>query len=185
LAAGAIGSVIGNPCDLALVRMQADSTLPKAERRNYSNVFDALGRIVKDEGVLSLWKGSIPTVCRAMSLNCAMLVSYDTVKEKAIAKLGKDAYYQVAFYSAMTAAVCTALASLPFDNMKTKIQKQKADANGVLPYKNIVDCCKKTVAREGVTGLWAGLPTYYFRVGPHAIITLLVADALKLRMMKN
>jgi len=38
---------------------------------------------------------------------------------------------------------------------------------------------KKTVAKEGVTGLWAGLPTFYFRVGPHAIITLLVAETLK------
>jgi len=33
-----------------------------------------------------------------------------------------------------------------------------------------------SLAKEGVTGLWAGLPTYYFRVGPHAIITLLAAE---------
>jgi len=30
LLAGALGSIVGNPCDLALVRMQADSTLPEA-----------------------------------------------------------------------------------------------------------------------------------------------------------
>ena len=30
MTAGALGSFIGNPCDLALVRMQADSTLPEA-----------------------------------------------------------------------------------------------------------------------------------------------------------
>jgi solute carrier family 25 oxoglutarate transporter 11 len=29
--------------------------------------------------------------------------------------------------------------SLPFDNAKTKIQKMKPDANGVMPYKNIFD----------------------------------------------
>ena len=27
-----------------------------AERRNYTNVFNALGRITKEEGVLTLWR---------------------------------------------------------------------------------------------------------------------------------
>ncbi|CAO2161500.1 unnamed protein product [Urochloa humidicola] len=77
LTAGAIGASVGSPADLALIRMQADSTLPAAQRRNYKNAFHALYRIVADEGVLSLWKGAGPTVVRAMSLNMGMLASYD------------------------------------------------------------------------------------------------------------
>ena len=46
MVAGSLGSFVGNPCDLALVRMQADSALPEAERRNYKNVADAFTRIV-------------------------------------------------------------------------------------------------------------------------------------------
>jgi solute carrier family 25 oxoglutarate transporter 11 len=42
---GAIGSVIANPTDMALIRFQSDNNLPAAEKRNYKNVFDALGRI--------------------------------------------------------------------------------------------------------------------------------------------
>lgn len=76
-------------------------------------------------------------------------------------------------------SVFTAVFSLPFDNIKTKMQKQKPDANGVVPYKNIAECFQKSLAREGVTGFWAGLPTYYFRVGPHAIITLLSLEQYK------
>ena len=30
--------------------------LPVAERRNYKNVFNALGRICKEEGVLTMWR---------------------------------------------------------------------------------------------------------------------------------
>ncbi len=45
--AGFCGSLLANPADLALVRMQADSQLPLSERRNYKNVVDALGRISK------------------------------------------------------------------------------------------------------------------------------------------
>lgn len=77
LTAGAIGACIGSPADLALIRMQADATLPLAQRRHYKNAFHALIRIVADEGVLALWKGAGPTVVRAMALNMGMLASYD------------------------------------------------------------------------------------------------------------
>ena len=83
---------------------------------------------------------------------------------------------KVNFASSMIAAVATAVGSLPFDNIKTKMQKQKPDANGVMPYKSMPDCIAKSLAKEGITGFWAGLPTYYFRVGPHAIITLMAAE---------
>ena len=71
---------MGNPADLALVRMQADARLPEAERRNYGNVVNAFRRIVKDEGFFALWRGATPTVIRAIVLNLAMLSSYDEVK---------------------------------------------------------------------------------------------------------
>jgi solute carrier family 25 oxoglutarate transporter 11 len=91
LLAGAIGSFIGNPCDLALVRMQADSTLPVAERRNYRNVFDAFRRIVSEEGITSCWNGATPTMARAISLNVAMLVTYDESKERLTKYMGPGA----------------------------------------------------------------------------------------------
>lgn len=176
LVAGTLGSFVGNPADLSLVRMQADSASPAAERRNYTGVGDAIKRTISEEGVTALWKGAVPTMTRAVSLNIAMMVSNDTAKEILEKKLGKDRKYTVVLTAAMISAVCTAVGSLPFDNIKTKMQKQKPNAEGVLPYKNLMDCVQKSVAREGVTGFWAGLPTYYFRVGPHAIITLLAAE---------
>lgn len=36
--------------------MTADGKLPPAERRGYKNVFNALFRITKEEGILALWK---------------------------------------------------------------------------------------------------------------------------------
>ncbi len=47
LFSGAVGSLMANPTDVALIRFQADNSLPKSERRNYKNVFDALHRITK------------------------------------------------------------------------------------------------------------------------------------------
>jgi len=87
--AGGLGSFVGNPADLCLVRMQADSTLPAAERRNYTGVFNALTRIVKEEGITALWKGAVPTMSRAVALNVAMMVSYEEAKEKLVVATGK------------------------------------------------------------------------------------------------
>jgi solute carrier family 25 oxoglutarate transporter 11 len=120
--AGMFGSFVGNPCDLALVRMQADTVLPEAERRNYNNVFDALKRIPTEEGITALWKGAVPTMTRAVSLNLCMMVSYDSAKDFATASLGPSASpFTVQFGSSMIAAISVAVGSLPFDNIKTKM----------------------------------------------------------------
>jgi len=72
--------VAGNPADLALIRMQSDGLKPLAERANYKGVFDALGRIARQEGVGALWSGAAPTVVRAMALNFGQLAFFSEAK---------------------------------------------------------------------------------------------------------
>lgn len=81
MTAGGVASIVGTPCDVALVRMQADSMVPAAQRRNYTGIFDALRRIVREEGVAKLWRGAAPTVVRAVFLNAALLATNDQMKE--------------------------------------------------------------------------------------------------------
>ncbi|KAI6687870.1 hypothetical protein NL676_024698 [Syzygium grande] len=50
LVAGAVGAMVGNPADVAMVRMQADGRLPVHQRRNYRSVVDALASMSKQEG---------------------------------------------------------------------------------------------------------------------------------------
>ena len=78
----------------------------------------------------------------------------------------------------MVSGFLSSFVSLPFDNAKTKIQKMKKDANGKFPYKNIFDAMSKTIVNEGVTKLWVGFPTFYFRIAPHVCITLVTQDFL-------
>lgn len=61
--------------------MTSDGRLPLAERRNYKNVFDALLRMAREEGVFTLWRGAIPTMGRAMVVNAAQLASYSQAKQ--------------------------------------------------------------------------------------------------------
>ena len=61
--------------------MTADGRLPAAERRNYKNVFDAIMRMIREEGLFTLWRGAIPTMGRAMVVNAAQLASYSQAKQ--------------------------------------------------------------------------------------------------------
>lgn len=41
---GGVGAIVGNPADLVMIRMSADGQLPPEKRRNYTHVFNAIGR---------------------------------------------------------------------------------------------------------------------------------------------
>lgn len=72
-AAGGIGSFIGTPTEVALVRMASETKLPPSRRRNYSNVLDCIKTVVREEGVANLWRGASPTVTRATLLTSCQL----------------------------------------------------------------------------------------------------------------
>ena len=178
LFAGAVGAFVGNPADLSLVRMQADATLPLDQRRNYKGVFDAFRSIVRDEGVTSLWKGSLPTVVRAMALNLGMLATFDQAKEHFATVLGGPGVAASLSASALS-GFGAAFMSLPFDFIKTRIQKMRPDAHGNLPYKGSLDCAMKVMKAEGPLAFYAGFPTYFTRIAPHAMLVLLLVDAFE------
>lgn len=79
MTAGAVGAFVGTPAEISLIRMTADGRLPPNERRNYKNVFDAMIRMVREEGLFVLWRGAIPTMGRAMVVNAAQLATYSQV----------------------------------------------------------------------------------------------------------
>lgn len=186
ITSGVLGCFIGNPSDLVLVRFQSDSYLPPEQRRNYKNIFDAFGRIIREEGLYTLWRGSSPTMARAVSITVGQLVSFGEFKRlvnSARGTTGDDLGTRI-ISSSLSGVVC-ATCSLPWDNLKTKLQKMKVDENGVKPYTGLFDCFKKSVASEGFFGLWVGLPTYIIRIAPHSIVSLIVLDYLKYYFMNQ
>jgi len=178
LGAGGIAAVIGNPADLALIRMQADSMLPVAERMGYSNVFTTMGKIVAADGMGGLFAGCLPTASRAMALNFGML-AFNASGKDALKSVGVTGPAQVFGASAIAGFFASAF-SLPFDFVKTMMQKQKPDpVTGELQYKSAVDCAMKIMAEGGPLRFYAGFPTFYVRIAPHAMITLIAQDAIK------
>ncbi|WPH02484.1 putative mitochondrial 2-oxoglutarate/malate carrier protein [Acrodontium crateriforme] len=176
LAAGGLAAMLGNPADLALIRMQSDGLKPVGERANYRGVGDALMRITKNEGILRLWAGAGPTVVRAMALNFGQLAFFSEAKSRLKdTSLGPRA--QTLTASAF-AGFFASFFSLPFDFIKTRLQKQSKGPDGKFPYNGFLDCAQKVVREEGLLRFYRGFATYYVRIAPHAMVTLIVADYL-------
>jgi solute carrier family 25 oxoglutarate transporter 11 len=170
LTAGGVAAMIGNPADLALVRMQSDGLKPPEARANYRSVFDALIRIPKHEGVAALWAGALPTVVRAMALNLGQLTFFAEAKQQLKQHTTMTAQNQT-FAASAIAGFFASFLSLPFDFIKTRLQKQQKDPNtGKLPYRGLLDCARKVVKEEGWLRFYRGFGTYYVRIAPHALV---------------
>lgn len=183
MASGSIAVCIGTPFDIALVRLQSDSMAAPEDRRNYKNVFDALVRTTKEEGVGALYKGLGPNILRGMSMNVGMLACYDQAKE-VVAKVLNDPMENgpaltTKMGSSCVAGFTAALFSLPFDLIKSRLMAQKPDPQtGKMPYKGITDCAVKIFKADGPAGFFAGFSAYYGRCAPHAMIILLSIESI-------
>uniref|UniRef100_A0A0A9ZE86 Mitochondrial 2-oxoglutarate/malate carrier protein n=1 Tax=Lygus hesperus TaxID=30085 RepID=A0A0A9ZE86_LYGHE len=177
MVAGMCGAFVGTPAEVALVRMTSDGRLPPEQRRNYSNAFSALVRIAREEGVVTLWRGALPTMGRAMVVNAAQLASYSQAKEI----LMNTGYFKedilLHFCSSMISGLVTTIASMPVDIAKTRIQNM-AIVDGKPEFTGAIDVLSKVVRNEGVFALWKGFTPYYARLGPHTVLTFIFLEQM-------
>jgi len=175
--AGAVSSFIGTPTEVSLIRMTSDGKLPEAQRRNYKNVFDALFRIIKEEGVLTLWRGCGPTVVRAMIVNAAQLATYSQAKELLI----KSGYFKdninLHFSASMISGFVTTAVSMPVDMAKTRLQNMQV-IDGKPEYKGSMDVCARVVRKHGVLALWKGFTPYFARLGSQTVLIFIFLEQL-------
>uniref|UniRef100_A0A0N5A0L2 Mitochondrial 2-oxoglutarate/malate carrier protein n=1 Tax=Parastrongyloides trichosuri TaxID=131310 RepID=A0A0N5A0L2_PARTI len=177
MTAGAIGSFAGNPTEVALIRMTGDGRLPVDQRRNYKNVFDAIFRITKEEGVLTLWRGCTPTIMRAMVVNAAQLATYSQAKQMILNSKKVEDGILCHFLASMVSGLATTIVSMPVDIVKTRIQSMRT-INGKPEYSGMVDVVKKVIGKEGFFALWKGFTPYYMRLGPHTVITFIILEQM-------
>lgn len=178
LGGGGLAAAMANPAEVGLIRMQSDGMKPPAERANYRSVVDALTRIAKSEGVFALWQGSYPTIIRAMATNFGQLAFFSESKAQ-LKKYTSLSDRNRTFAASTIAGFFAAFFSLPFDFLKTRLQR------GGGAYKGVVDCAVKVTREEGLLRFYRGFGTYFVRIAPHTVITLIVADNLKAVLMPS
>ena len=68
----------------------------------------------------------MPTIARAMAVNCSHLVGYNESKEQLMSYLGeKKETMNIRLVASAISGIVVSFIALPFDNVKTKILKMK------------------------------------------------------------
>ncbi|CAL7933914.1 unnamed protein product [Xylocopa violacea] len=172
---GIVGSFIGTPSDLVLIRMISDIKLPPNERRNYRNAIVGLIDIWRTEGVTGLWRGAVPTMARAAIVNGAQLGTYSKSKMM----LNDTGFFEegivLSFMAAMISGLTMAVTSLPIDVAKTRIQNWTSSAKPP----GVISVLINIAQKEGLPSMWRGFLPYYSRAAPNSIVTMISLDQLR------
>mmetsp|Transcript_7017 Transcript_7017/g.17304 ORF Transcript_7017/g.17304 Transcript_7017/m.17304 type:complete len:368 (+) Transcript_7017:293-1396(+) len=184
---GAIGSFVGTPSEVALVRMSADSKLPVGERRNYTSVQNCLSRIANEEGLAALWRGATPTVARATLLSACQMGVTSQTKGYLIESgyFGPGGQYgngiPMLFCATLVSSFCANIVANPFDVIKSRLQNMSIPdpSSGQKPmYGGMKDCFIKSLQADGPLVLWRGFVPAFVKLAPYSVISLTLLDKL-------
>lgn len=171
---GSAGAAMGNPAELALVRMSADSNIADpAKRRNYRHSLDCIIRVAREEGIAALWRGAAPTILRAAALSGTLLSITSEAKTVISQKTGFAPTSVInMFFSTLIASFAANCVANPFDVVKSRIQQ----ASDPSQYASMMDCARKSIADEGLVVLWRGFTPAFVKLAPYSIISLTLLE---------
>jgi hypothetical protein len=169
-AAGAIGSIVGNPFDVLKTRMMT------AEGKEPPSMGKAASALYKQQGMGGFYRGLEANVMRAMVLNGTKMACYDQIKltivESGIIPSGLPTQFCAAFGAGFFMATTVA----PFDMIRTKLMNQPPDAK---IYSGFVDCFLKIVGKGGPQALYAGFIPIWARFAPTTCLQLVIFEQIK------
>lgn len=163
----------------------------------YSGFADCLTQIAKTEGIGGLYKGLLPSL---------FLVSHGAIQFAVYEEL-KSAAFQLRDFvhplsrsnggtqenqglSSAEITACGALSKLaasvvtyPSQVVRSRLQQRMESR--ALQYTGVVDVLRKTVAREGIRGLYKGLVPNVMRVMPQSALTFLMYETIMRQLSKN
>jgi len=168
LSSGVFSSMCGNPADMVMVRMQADGKLPVHCRRRYKHIGDGLMRVVREEGVLMLWRGCTPSMARSMIIRAAQLAVYDEAKSVGRTVFALQEGLPLHLTAAMVSSFAASLCSNPLDVAKTRLQW--GGPRALKPYSGLSDCMRTMVRKEGFSSLYTGLAANLARQLPLNVV---------------
>jgi solute carrier family 25 citrate transporter 1 len=83
MAAGCFSTILNNPLDVAKSRQQSLAAA------HYGGLANCLKMIVQQEGVLALWKGTVPRMARVVPGQGVIFMSYNSISDSVAVALGK------------------------------------------------------------------------------------------------
>ena len=163
---GVAGTVVSHPIDLIKV-IKVVSPIDAPYTRIYQNL----------RATNSLMRALAPSLQRSVVFSAAQLGTYDVMRQWLLER-DQDLERRVAILAAAwTAGVASTIVSTPIDVAKTRLIL--SDFNGT------VDCLRCIVKYEGMFFLWRGALATWLRLGPYAMIQLVVWESMVVQLRER
>lgn len=140
---------------------------------HFSGTLDAFIKIVRNEGVTSLWSGLPPTLVMAVPATVVYFTCYEQLK--AFMKYKEDNYqdWWKPMASGAVARVWAASVISPLELVRTKLQSEQ------LTYRQVDIALREAVKNDGFLTLWRGLGPTLLRDVPFSALYWLCYERAK------
>ena len=177
-AAGGMAGMIGNPTEVALVRMCADGAKPLGQQFGYKNCFEAILRIAREEGVQTFARGLMPNIIRSVIMNVGQIATYSAAKHELLNNpaYGMNDGLRTHFLASFIAGTVATAACAPADVLKSRIQNAVA-VNGVRS--SLGQIITDSFRKEGPGFLMRGWLPAWVRLTPYTVLTFVFMEQLQ------
>ncbi|XP_047479796.1 probable mitochondrial glutathione transporter SLC25A40 isoform X1 [Penaeus chinensis] len=171
-----------SPFELVRTKMQAKSM-------SYREVGEVLRTQLAKEGVVSLWRGWVPTILRDVPFSILYWYTYE--KQKKLMKQEYPTFTFTLFAGALSGGIAGAL-TLPLDVIKTHRQIELGEkaifadpANGTKSVGSTRTMLQNIYRQQGIKGLFAGLVPRLAKVMPACAIMISTYEYAKRILRKH
>jgi solute carrier family 25 (adenine nucleotide translocator) protein 4/5/6/31 len=159
----AVSKTAAAPIERVKLLIQNQDEMLKSGRldRKYNGIADCFKRTTQAEGVLSLWRGNTANVIRYFPTQALNFAFRDTYKSMFAYKKERDGYakWMAGNLASGGAAGATSLLfvySLDYARTRLANDAKSAKKGGERQFNGLVDVYKKTLASDGIGGLYRG-----------------------------
>lgn len=157
-------AIVNNP---TIGSSAAECAAEEAQRKAFTSTFDGLTKIVRNEGLTTLWRGLTPTLAMAIPGNIIYFAGYDWLRYNAASPIQKlaisDTYTPLVAGS--TARVLAALCVSPIEMFRTRMQASSSNTT-TGHFRDTLTGLSDMVSNQGYRSLWRGLGLTLWRDVP-------------------
>jgi len=148
------------PIERVKLNIQNQDEMMKAGRldKPYTGIVDCAKRVAAAEGIAAFWRGNLANVIRYFPTQALNFAFKDSIKE--VFNCPKDAGLVQKFGTNIASGGFAGSLSLMFvyslDFVRTRMANDAKSKDGTRQFNGLIDCYKKTIAADGVAGLYRG-----------------------------
>lgn len=167
--------------EVVKIRLQAQqhSLADPLEVPRYRNAAHALYTIVREEGIMTLYRGVALTAARQATNQAANFTAYQELKGAAQRYHGTTDLpsYETAVIGLISGALGP-FSNAPIDTIKTRIQRA-SKVEGETAISRVVKVASEMFAQEGVSAFWKGITPRVARVAPGQAVVFTIYEKVK------